>query len=574
MRYAVSGTCRVGFGWGEGRRFLHNGHNKRRKMALEGKNHKMGIIARQSIKGAVANYVGVAIGFFVSFFVLTRYLTQEEIGLTRVMVDAALLFSSLAQLGTNASLVRFFPWFKTPSPLRGTPPSKGGERDVLFHSSPSQGEVPEGRRGKKPSQEGIPNHGIFGLSVLVPLAGFCLFALAFLLFREPLLTVYAKNSPLVADYFYLIPMLTFFALYTTVFETNASVLLRITVPKLVREVGIRLFNLAAYLLYGYDLISLDVFVWLFCGSYGLAMVLNLMYLRSLGRISFRIDRGFLDRHKVREMARYSLFMTATVLAGNIPLFNSLFLGAKAGLALTGVYTIASYIANVVEVPYRSLGAISRPVIATAVKEEDWDEVNRLGKQVSLHQFIVSISILYLIYINLDTLFALIPNGADYAAGKSVVLILGLAKVVNSSLSVCTDILNFSRHYAWSLLYIAILTLAAIGLNSALIGPDGAIEGAASATLISYLGYFALLMSHLFWNERRVNVLTWGHLKMVAIMTALAALYVAWTAIAEPALGMHPLLAAVVRTAILGALLAAAILGWKVSPTVNAMVKRH
>ncbi len=543
-------------------------------MALEGKNHKMGIIARQSIKGAVANYVGVAIGFFVSFFVLTRYLTQEEIGLTRVMVDAALLFSSLAQLGTNASLVRFFPWFKTPSPLRGTPPSKGGERDVLFHSSPSQGEVPEGRRGKEPSQEGIPNHGIFGLSVLVPLAGFCLFALAFLLFREPLLTVYAKNSPLVADYFYLIPMLTFFALYTTVFETNASVLLRITVPKLVREVGIRLFNLAAYLLYGYDLISLDVFVWLFCGSYGLAMVLNLMYLRSLGRISFRIDRGFLDRGKVREMARYSLFMTATVLAGNIPLFNSLFLGAKAGLALTGVYTIASYIANVVEVPYRSLGAISRPVIATAVKEEDWDEVNRLGKQVSLHQFIVSVSILYLIYINLDTLFALIPNGADYAAGKSVVLILGLAKVVNSSLSVCTDILNFSRHYAWSLLYIAILTLAAIGLNSALIGPDGAIEGAASATLISYLAYFALLMRHLFWNERRVNVLTWGHLKMVAIMTALAALYVAWTAIAEPALGMHPLLAAVVRTAILGALLAAAILGWKVSPTVNAMVKRH
>lgn len=519
----------------------------------------------------MANYLGVAIGFFVSFFVLTRYLTQEEIGLTRVMVDAALLFSSLAQLGTNASIVRFFPWFKTPFPLRGTPPSKGGERDVLFHSSPSQGEVPKGRRGKKTSQEGIPNHGIFGLSVLVPLAGFSLFALAFLLFREPLLTVYAKNSPLIADYFYLVPMLTFFALYTTVFETNASVLLRITVPKLVREVGIRLFNLAAYLLYGYDLISLDVFVWLFCGSYGLAMVLNLMYLRSLGRISFRIDRNFLDRGKVREMARYSLFMTATVLAGNIPLFNSLFLGAKAGLALTGVYTIASYIANVVEVPYRSLGAISRPVIATAVKEEAWDEVNRLGKQVSLHQFIVSISILYLIYINLDTLFALIPNGADYATGKSVVLILGLAKVVNSSLSVCTDILNFSKHYAWSLLYIAILTLAAIGLNNALIGPDSAIEGAAGATLISYLAYFALLMRHLWVKD--VNVLTWGHLKMVAIMTAMAALYVAWTAIVEPALGMHPLLAAVVRTAFLGALLAAAILGWKVSPTVNAAVKK-
>ena len=72
----------------------------------------MGVIARQSIKGALANYIGVAIGFFVSFFVLTRYLTQEEIGLTRVMVDAAMLFSSLAQLGTNSSIIRFFPYFK------------------------------------------------------------------------------------------------------------------------------------------------------------------------------------------------------------------------------------------------------------------------------------------------------------------------------------------------------------------------------------------------------------------------------------------------------------------------------
>ena len=41
-------------------------------------------------------------------------------------------------------------------------------------------------------------------------------------------------------------------------------------------------------------------------------------------------------------------IVSEVLAGNVPYLNSLFLGAKAGLALTGVYTIAFYIANVVE----------------------------------------------------------------------------------------------------------------------------------------------------------------------------------------------------------------------------------
>lgn len=491
----------------------------------------MGIIARQSIKGALANYIGVAIGFFVSFFVLTRYLTKDEIGLTRVMVDAAMLFSSLAQLGTNSSIVKFFPYFKD---------SKN-------------------------------NHGVFGLSVLLPLAGFMLFALAFLVFREPLLSVYSKNAPLLVNYFYLLPMLTFFALYTAVFETNASVLLRITVPKLVREVGIRLFNLAAYLLYGYGIISLDAFVWMFCGSYGLAMLLNLGYLMSLGHISFRIDRGFLTRERRHEIGRYTLFMTVTALAGNVPLFNSLFLGAKAGLALTGVYTVASYIANVVEVPYRSLGAISRPIIANAVKENNWGEVNRLGRQVSLHQLLISLLIFYVIWINIDTLFAVIPNGKDFVGGVWVVFILGMSKVINSSLSVGVDILNFSRYYSRGLPFIVILTLAAIFFNNSFIAALG-IDGAAYATLCAYLLYYMLLNSYLWWRLK-VSLFSVGQLKTVVLIGVLLLLDWGWSHWIMPALPLSIIVGAIVKTAVLGTLAAVAVLGWKISPTVNEMTTR-
>lgn len=496
----------------------------------------MGVIARQSIKGALANYLGVAIGFVITFFVLTRYLTEEEVGLTRVMVDAAMLFAGLAQLGTNASIVRFFPHFKD-------------NRD---------------------------NHGIFGLSLLLPLVGFLLFGLIFLLFREPLLAVYAEKSPLIADYFYLLPMLTFFALYMTVFETNASVLMRITVPRLVREVGIRLFNLAAYLLYGNGLIDLDVFVWMFCGSYALAMVLNLLYLISLGHISFRIDWHFLTRERAGEIVRYTFFMTATVLAGNIPLMSSLFLGAKTGLALTGVYTIAFYIANVVEVPYRSLGAISRPVIAAAVKEDDWREVNRLGRQVSLHQFLVSTVIFYLIWINLDTLYAFIPNGESYAGGVGVVLLLGLAKVLNSSLSIGVDVLNYSRRYSRSLLFIGVLTLSAIGFNSWLIGLWG-IDGAAAATLFSYLLYYTVLLSYLWWRYK-VAFFSKAQLKVLVLLAACYLLNMGWQHWLTPIIVAEQttaalLLDAVLKTSVLALLWGAGAYAWRVSATVNEMIDR-
>ena len=502
----------------------------------------MGVIARQSIKGALANYLGVAIGFVTTFFVVTRFLTTEEVGLTRVMVDAAVLFSSLAQLGSNSSLIRFFPHF----------------RDSRTH------------------------HGIFGLSLLVPLFGFLLVALAFLVFHDPLLELYGERSALLTDYFYMLPMLTFFALYTTVFETGASVLMRITVPKMVREVGIRVFNLAAYLLYGYRIISLDVFVWLFCGSYGLAMVLNMFYLYRISGLPLsawlHIDWRFVaDGDRWRDMLRYTLFMTATVLAGNIPLMSSLFLGAKAGLAVTGVYTIAFFIANVVEVPYRSLGAISRPVVATAVKEDDWAEVNRLGRQVSLHQLLVSLLIFYVIWINLDTLFALIPNGADYAGGAGVVLILGLAKVMNSSLSIGTDVLNYSRWYRWSLPLIGVLTLSAIVLNGVLIGVWD-INGAAAATFFSYMLYFVLLLV-LLWRRLRVSLFSVAQLKVVAIVVSGFALNGAWSAWVAPLLaGLLPsvggmVVDAVLKTVVLCGLVALAVLAWRVSPTVNAMVQK-
>ena len=455
----------------------------------------VGVIARQSIKGALANYVGVVIGFITTFFVLTDCLTQEEIGLTRVLVDAALLFSGLAQLGTNASIVRFFPFFKS---------------------------------------DEHRNHGIFGWSVLIPFIGFVLFAIGFFLFRPQIVELYSVKSPLIADYCYLLLPLTFFSLYLTVFETNASVLLRITVPKLVREVGIRLLNLVLYLLYGHGLISLDLFVILFCGCYGVAMLVNFFYLLSLGKISFRIDWQFMSRQRIKEMLLYTLFMTATVLAGNIPLINSLFLGAKTGLALTGVYTIAYYIANIVEVPYRSLGAISRPMISQAVRDANWSEVNRLGRQVSLHQFLVSGLIFFFIWINLEPLFAVIPHGAEYAGGMGVVFFLGLAKIVNSSLSIGTDVLNYSRSYPFSLLFIAMLTASAILFNNSLI-PLWNINGAACATLFAYLLYFVCLLLFL-WQRLGVGLFQREHATVLLLLLLLFGLNEGWQAFLSPLFG--------------------------------------
>ena len=185
----------------------------------------MGVIAKQSIKGALANYLGVLIGAVTTFFVVTDLLTREEIGLTRVMVDAAMLFAGLAQLGTNSSILRFYPRFHTP-------------------------DNPE-----------LRDHGFFGWTLLLPLAGFSILAVLFFIFKDNIVAYYAEEAPLLVDFAYLLLPLTFFVLYMTVFETNASVLLHIALPKFVREVLIRVLNLVAYLLYGFSIkLHIDIYI--------------------------------------------------------------------------------------------------------------------------------------------------------------------------------------------------------------------------------------------------------------------------------------------------------------------------
>ena len=498
----------------------------------------MGVIAKQSIKGALANYLGVLIGAVTTFFVVTDLLTREEIGLTRVMVDAAMLFAGLAQLGTNASIVRFYPRFRTP-------------------------ENPE-----------LKDHGFMGWTLLLPLIGFSILALLFFVFKDSVVAYYAKEAPLLVDYVYLLLPLTFFVLYMTVFETNASVLLHIALPKFVREVVVRLLNLGAYLLYGFRVISLDGFVLMFCSSWAVASVVDLIYLISLGKVSFRPDWKFMNHGLMREVGVYTLFMSATVLAGNIKLFNSIFI-AKESLAAAGVYTIACYIANVVEIPYRSLGAISSPIIARAVEEGNMGEVNRLGQQVSLHQLLVACMLLFFIWINLKPLFGVIPNGADYVSGMGVVLFLGMANVINSTLSIATNILNFSKCFAYSLLFISLLTFAAVALNVWFI-PMWGVTGSACATLVAYVVYFVPLLTML-WLRLGVTLFSRKQLWVVLLTVLLFGMNVVWEWMVTPVFGWMGsglavvLVEAVVRTLFFAVVAVVAVRRLNISAEVNGLL---
>ncbi len=420
----------------------------------------MGIVARQSIKGTLATYLGVAVGIVTTFFIQTKYLTTEEIGLIDVLLQSALLFSGLAQLGTNTSAMRYYPYFK---------------------------------------DEEHRDHGFFGWTLIVPLIGFVVFLGGFFALRGPIASFFSEKSALFIDYIYYVIPLAFFMLYISVFETNSNLLMRIVVPRFIREVGLRVMTLVIYLLYGFHVLSLTGMVVAFCVSYGLATVVNVVYLFTLHRVSFRIEKKYVTPKLKRDFLIYTVFLITSALAGNItPLLNRYFVAGKQGLAISGILTIAIYIASLVEMPYRSLGTISKPQISQAMADGNVKEADRICKSVSLHQFLVGSLVFFFIWINIDTVFALLPNGEVFAAGKWAVLILGLSRLVNSTLNVGTTVLSYSKIYYYSLFFTILLTVLAWWLNARWVVEWG-VNGAAFATLVAYLVHYVLLLALIRWK---------------------------------------------------------------------------
>lgn len=490
----------------------------------------MGIIARQSIKGIIVTYIGVAVGFLTTFFVLTRFLSAEEIGLARVLVDAATLFIGLAQLGTNTSIIRFYPYFKD-----------ADTRD----------------------------HGFFFYTLVVPLFGFLLFATIYWACHVPLGNWFGEKSPLFMDYYYLVLPLAFFMLYQTIFETNANVLMRIVVPRAVRELVVRVGMLVLYLLYAFRILSMDGFVIGLCLNYAIAALINLAYLFAIGRVSLRPDLTFLRNNPslVRNYLLYTGFLFISAIAGVLaPTLSSFFITAKMGLDSTGVYAIATYIAVVISIPYRSVTAIASPQLAHAIKEQNKEEASHLIHQVSNNLLLIGGMIFLAIWFNIDLIFHLLPNGNTYAVAKNVVLILGINQIIIATLSIVLSAISYSRFYVFSLFLSFFLTIASICLNNYLI-PLYGMNGAAMSNLIAYAVYFALavLILRFVCRVSIANRQTALAIVLIIVLFVLNALWQHFFPIA------NLWLSSVLRTVVLlGCGVSVACL-WRLSPELNRLV---
>jgi O-antigen/teichoic acid export membrane protein len=417
----------------------------------------MGVVIRQSIKASVSNYFGILLGFASLFMLFPLYFEPEELGAIRLLLESGAVMSTFALLGTNYSINRFFPYFKT-----------------------------EDKR----------HHGFFFWVFITPAFGYLIILIGLLLFREPLLALFNKDAGRLDGLYSLLLVLVFFTLLQQVTESAAANHGRIAVPNFFREVAVRIVQIIAGYLFYIGLISLYTAIVCIVLSYAVAFAGNLLFLRMLTPVHLRPDLNFLRSNPQlrNDMLRFTGFLFIGGFTGLVVnKIDFLMISSMRSLADTAIYSIGFYLAMLMDIPKRTLLQISAPIVAQHVKDENTAELQSIYKKITLNQVVAGTLLFYFIWINIDNLYQIMPRGDYYSTGKWVFFTLGLARIMEAMGAGAGAVIVNSKFYPLTLLSFGVSAVVAITANYFLI-PSLGIQGAALATLVTVVLSQALVVS--------------------------------------------------------------------------------
>ncbi len=439
----------------------------------------MGIIIRQSFKASLSNYIGVIIGFASLIYFFPKFFSPSELGAVRLLIELGAVIGSFGLFGTTYSINRFFPYFKNP-----------------------------------------PNHnGFFFWVFAIPLVGFTLICFNYLVFEYDFITLFKSNDAALIQQIY--PMLIFLILGVMgqmVLESANANHGRIAVPNFLREIMIRGVLLISAGLFYLKYISFDLACWFVAIAYLLAFVGNLIYLRTLTPINLKPDFKFLNANpniKTDGIRFTAWLFISSAAALFISKVDFLMVSATKSLSDTAIYSIGFYIAVLIEIPKRNITQIATPIIAEHSKNKNISALSILYKQMANTQFLIGSVLFLLLWINADTLFDFMPNGEFYRSGKTVIFIIGSAKVLEMIFAPVSPIINNSPFYFWNFITSIFSIISAVSLNYWLI-PIYGINGAAIATLItSFIMYgLSALIVQLYW---KINPFTQTQIISLALL---------------------------------------------------------
>lgn len=399
----------------------------------------MGIIKTQSIKNSLSLYIGVVIGAINTILVFPFVFEEnpEFWGLLQILVSYSIVSASFSHLGAPSVIIKYFPTLEKKERL-------------------------------------------FTFSFLMCLLGFFIFTVLFIIFKDVLLLKLASEALLVKNFSYVLILVLFISFFNLLNCLSSSYLDSVS-PMFLNEVFLRVYTLVLLSFYHYEFINFEVFLRLYILGFFIKLLLLSVLLFIKKRLCFSFDFSGLA---MKEYLTYALYViTGGGAAALVSKFDMLMIEYYLDLEQVAYYGLAFFIASVIKVPARSLAAISSPLLAKSLKENNISMVKQIYSKSSINLLIVGGLLFLGIWLNIDDILSILPQ--KFSQGKYVVLFIGLAQLVNLAGGQNGFVLVNSKYYR-SIIVFNLILFAIIFVTNILFIPKYGINGAALASVISLL----------------------------------------------------------------------------------------
>ena len=148
------------------------------------------------------------------------------------------------------------------------------------------------------------------------------------------------------------------------------------------------------------------------------------------------------------------------------------------------YSVAIFIAAVIEIPGRAMFQILSPIVAEVINKNNKKKLKYLFKKSSTNLVLISSLFFLIINLNLNDFYEML-NQEGYSKGIPIVIVVSFAKLYSMSIGCVNNIITNSKYYYFIFWFSIISSVLAVGLNLYLI-QDYGIIGAAYATFLVIL----------------------------------------------------------------------------------------
>ncbi|HJT75096.1 MAG TPA: hypothetical protein VJ720_13775, partial [Chitinophaga sp.] len=179
----------------------------------------MSTIRKKGIITTIFIYTGFLLGALNTF--LYFKFKPEQVGLTRVLLDIAVLFSSFTLLGSNTVVTKFYPYYRSHH--------KEQKSDLLT------------------------------IAFAISTVGFLILMALHTILEPTIIRKFSGKSPLLVNYFFLAYPLAFFLTMFQVLEAETWNLQKAPLSNFLKEVAFRFFNTILIFLFLGGIISFHIY---------------------------------------------------------------------------------------------------------------------------------------------------------------------------------------------------------------------------------------------------------------------------------------------------------------------------